>query len=87
VGDRVQVRQLEEEPWLKGTVKELADDAIKVQRGDMNKAHPWRKLLPSVIAKDKPISPPVSICQLLFFQHLVAGMLHSARANHSVFIP
>ena len=53
VGDRVQVRDSDSEPWEKGTVKQLVDGRPKVQRDDMDEAFSRKQVQPLVITQLK----------------------------------
>ena len=50
VGDRVQVRNWDYQPWKKGTVKELVEGRIEVQR-DEGWSDSWEQALPLVGAQ------------------------------------
>ena len=44
MGDRVQVRDRDDEPWEKGTVKELVEGRPKVQRDGQDYASSWNQV-------------------------------------------
>jgi len=44
MGDRVQVRDRDDEPWEKGAVKELVDGRPKVQRDGRDDAYNYRQV-------------------------------------------
>jgi len=51
VGDRAQVRVRDDQPWQKGTVKELVDGRPKVQTDGGDEACSWRQVQPLVVAQ------------------------------------
>ena len=50
VGDRVQVRDRDDEPWEKGFVKELVDGCPHVQPYSKDECYEWGQVQPLVIA-------------------------------------
>ncbi len=50
MGDRVLVRNKDDEPWIRGIVQDLVDDRPQVHIDFMHKASSWNQVQPQVIA-------------------------------------